>query len=194
MPNLEEKLNQLKATSKSIVDSISEDISKESSKILIFNILSRAYKLYKYYLYFIKKLVVLKQYINNNGESKGKDLNEIESQQDFKKLLKEEETIKTEFHGNRDFYNIIKCVAIEGAKLNNISDERQIIPIIENYIERNFGGISYEIDIDFSLETKDIKEEMEILKEKILKEKIPKPKKKKKKKEKNKKKKKKKSR
>jgi len=171
VPNLEDKLEQLKATSKSIVGSISEDISKEPSKIFIFNILSRAYQLYKHYLIFIKKLIVLKQYIIKKKELKGKDLKEIDGQQEYKKLLKKEKKIKLEFHGNRDFYNIIKCVAIEGSKLNNISDEAQIVPIIENYIERNFGGISYEIDIDFNLQSDDIKEDMKKLKE-ILKDKI----------------------
>ena len=174
VPNLEEKLDQLKTTSKSIVESISPDISKDNSKLLIFNILSRAYQLYKYYLNFIKKLIVLKKFIKNKEEFKRNDLNEIERLQGYKKLLKKEEKIKSEFHGNRDFYNIIKGVAIEGSKLNNISDENQIVPIIENYIERNFGGISYELDIDFELETDDIKEDMEILKGEILKEKIPK--------------------
>ena len=170
--NLEEKLNQLKITSKSILRSISEDISKDSSKLLIFNILSKAYQLYKFYLNFIKKLIVLKKYIKNKEELRRKDLREIELQQGYKKLLKKEEKIKLEFHGYRDFYNLIKGVAIEGSKLNNISDENQIIPIIENYIERNFGGISYEIDINFELEPEDIKEEMKILKDMILKEKI----------------------
>ena len=174
VPNLEEKLDQLKTTSKSIVESISPDISKDTSKLLIFNILSRAYQLYKYYLIFIKKLIVLKKYIKNKEELKGKDLKEIERQLGYKKLLKKEEKIKSEFHGNRDFYNIIKGVAIEGSKLNNISDENQIIPIIENYIERNFGGISYELDINFELEANDIKEDMEKLKNEILKEKVPK--------------------
>jgi len=55
LPNLEEKIDQLKATSKSIVSSINYDISCDTSKILIFNILSRAYQLYKKYLNFIKK-------------------------------------------------------------------------------------------------------------------------------------------
>ena len=109
---------------------------------------------------------------------KGKDLKEIENQIGYKKLLKKEEKIKLDFHGNSDFYNIIKGVAIEGSKLNNISDENQIVPIIENYIERNFGGISYEIDINFDLQNNDIKEEIKILKE-ILKEKINKSKQKK---------------
>ena len=59
VPNLENKLDQLKSTAKSIVKSISEDIPKDT---LIFNILSRAYYLYKYYLNLIKKLMVLKGY------------------------------------------------------------------------------------------------------------------------------------
>jgi hypothetical protein len=48
------------------------------------------------------------------------------------------------------------------------------VPIIENYIERNFGGISYEIDIYFNLLTENTKEDMKILKKNILKELIEK--------------------
>ena len=102
----------------------------------------------------------------------GKNFKEIESELDFIKLLKKEKIIKTEFHGNRDFYNIIKGVSIDGSKLNSISEESQIVPIINNYIERNFGGISYEIDIDFDLEFEDIKDDLKKLKDNILNEKI----------------------
>ena len=35
--------------------------------------------------------------------------------------------------------------------------------INNNYIGRNFGGISYQIDIDFNLEFEDIKNEMKNL-------------------------------
>jgi len=171
VPNLEDKLDQLKATSKSIVESISKEISKEVSKIFIFNILSRAYYLYKYYLNFIQKLIVLKKLLIKNKEFRGKNLNEIEAEQKFRDLFNKERTIKKEFHGNRDFYSIIKGVAIEGSKLNNISEESKIVPIIENYIERNFGGISNEIDIDFKIQCDDIKDEINNLKE-ILKGKI----------------------
>ena len=120
---------------------------------------------------FIKKLIVLKKFLEKNKEFEGKNLNEIEAQQKYRDLFNKEKKIKKEFHGNRDFYYIIKGVAIEGSKLNNISDESQIIPIIENYIERNFGGISNEIDIDFKNKCDDIKDDMKELKE-ILKEKI----------------------
>ena len=171
VPNLEDQLDQLKATSKSIVESISKEISKDTSKIFVFNILSRTYYLYKKYLNFIKKLIVLKKFLKKNENFKGKNLNQIENQTEFKNLFNSERKIKKEFHGNRDFYNIIKCVAIEGSKLNNISDETQIVPIIEHYIERNFGGISNEIDIDFKNQCDDIKDEINNLKE-ILKEKI----------------------
>ena len=168
VPNIEDKLDQLKDTSKSIVESISDDIYKDN---LIFNIISRAYERYKYYLNFIKKLVVLKQYVKNKN-IKGKIFREIETEQEYISLLKRDRTIKSEFHGNRDFYNITKGVAIEGSRLNSISDEKQIVPIINNSIERNFGGISYEIDIDFDLVFDDIKEEIKILKEEILNEKL----------------------
>ena len=172
VPNLEEKLDQLKSTARSIVGSISDDNTYQDS--LIFNILSRAYYEYKKLLIFIKKLIVLNQYAEKKGKNtlSSKSFGEIERDIEFIKLYKKDKIIKTEFHGNRDFYNIIKGVAIEGSKLNNISDEKQIEPIINNFIERNFGGIIYEINIDFTFEPEDIKENMEKLKKEILNEKI----------------------
>ena len=173
VPNLEDKLEQLKSTSKSIVESVSDDIYNNN---LIFDILARAYNLYKYYLNFMKEMVALKQYDKQckklNKHLKGKSYGEIKTDQEFIKILKKDKTIKSEFHGNRDFYNIIKGVAIEGSRLSSISDEKQIVPIINNFIERNFGGISYDIDIDFNLVFDDIKLKMETLKEKILNEKL----------------------
>jgi len=170
VPNLEDKFDQLKTTAKSIVESISDDYIYKDN--LIFNILARAYNRYKYYLSFIKKLTVVKQY-SKDKNLKGKNFKEIEGEQEFIKLLKKDKIIKSEFHGNRDFYNLIKGVAIEGSKLNNISDEKQI-SIINNFIERNFGGINYDINIDFNLEFDDIKLDMEKLKNQILNEKLPK--------------------
>ena len=170
VPNLEDKLDQLKDTSKSIVESINPDIDMKKDN-LIFNIICRSYERYKFHLNFIKKLVVLKKYAKGKN-LKGKSFGEIETEQEYIKLLKRDKTIKTEFHGNRDFYNIIKGVAIEGSRLNNISDEKQIVPIINNFIERNFGGIRYDIDIDFNLEFEDIKDKMKVLKEEILNGKI----------------------
>ena len=173
VPNLEDDLAQIKFTSKSIVSSISEEISKDPSNIFIFNILSRAYYLYKYYLKLIKNLMVLKDYFQDEKKSFRKIFHLIQFEKKYKDLLKKEKKIKIEFHGNRDFYNLIKSIAIEGSKLYNISDENRIVPIIENYIERNFGGIYYEINKKvFEFKFEDIKEEeinrlKEILKEKV---------------------------
>ena len=170
LPKLEDKLDQLKIIAKSIVENISGDIYKET---IIFNILVRAYQLYKYYLNFIKKLTVLKKY-SKGKNLKGKNFREIEFENEYIKLFKMDKKINSDFHGNNDFYNLIKGVALEGSKLNNILDESEIVPIINYFIERNFGGISYDIDIDFNMEFDDIKFEMEELNYYILNEKIKK--------------------
>ena len=160
VPNLEEKLDQLKDTSESIVENISYDIYKDN---WIFNIIPRAYERYKFYLNFVKKLVVLKQYAKNKN-LKGKSFREIETEEKYIKLLKRDRIIKLEFHRNRDFYNIIKGVATEASRLNNISNQKQIVHIINNFIERNFGGIRYDIDINFDLEFDEKKMKLETLK------------------------------
>ena len=176
VPNLEDKLDQLKSTAYSIVKSISEDASYQDN--LIFDLLSRTYHEYKKWLIFIKKLTVLKIYFDSKKKEdkenlrKNKNFGEIENDQEYIKLFKIDKIIKTEFHGNRDFYNIIKGVAIEGNKLSSISDQTQIVPIINKFIERNFGGICYDIDIDFELEFEDTKERMAKLKNEILYEKL----------------------
>ena len=36
--------------------------------------------------------------------------------------------------------------------IDTIADEKEIVPIINDKIERNFGGIIYDIDIDFNLD------------------------------------------
>ena len=174
-PNLEDKLDQIKKTAQEIAKSIIEDFS--DNIILIFNILSRAYYLYKQELKFIKEMVVLNQY-KKKHDLKGKNYNEIKLEPEFMNDLKKEKNIKSEFHGNRDFYNLIKGVAKEGSKLTDISDSGKIVPIINKYIERNFGGISYEIDIDFTFLLDNITKKIEQL-EDILKEKIVRGKKKK---------------
>ena len=54
VPNLESNIDRIKETAKSIVESISEDLTKDNN-MAIFSILSRAYFLYKNYIIFIKK-------------------------------------------------------------------------------------------------------------------------------------------
>ena len=196
VPNLEDKLDQLKETAQSIIKSIFVDNYQENT---IFDLLSRAYSEYKAILIFIKQLIVLKQYyINKVAEEvkkdekkfkrkefneitkdpefiklfKRKEFDEITKDPEFIKLFKTDKQIKTEFHGNRDFYNLIKGVAIEVSKLGTTPENKNIVEIINKCIERNFGGITYDIDIDFNLEFGDIQDRMKILKEKILNEKL----------------------
>ena len=115
VPNLEDSIDQLIETSKSIFESISGDLNHN----IIFRILSKAYYEYKYYLYFIKELTALKQFVSKNKESKKpmeikkKTFTEIRYEKEFKDILKKEKKIKVNFHGNRDFYNFIKGTAKE---------------------------------------------------------------------------------
>ena len=62
---------------------------------------------------------------NKNYNNENKDFREIELRAEYKNILKKEKEIKTEFHGNRDFYSIIKSVAIEGSKLEKIMKKRR---------------------------------------------------------------------
>jgi hypothetical protein len=96
---------------------------------------------------------------------------EIKKKKEFNNLFKKEKKLKVDFHGNRDLYNFIKGIAIRTAKLSSF-DENEVISIINNYIERNFGGIDYEIDIDLDLKLTDIEDEIKSISE-ILKEYIP---------------------
>ena len=170
IPNIEDRLDQLIDTSISIVKSISEDLSSH----IIFLILAKAYYIYKIILNTIKELAVLKQFYSINKESnkqidiKNIKISEIKKKKEFKNLLQKEKEIKVDFHGNIDFYNFIKGIAIEIGKLNELDDNKVVI-IIEKYIERNFGGIDYEIDIDLDLKKTDIDNSMELISE-ILKE------------------------
>ena len=85
----------------------------------------------------------------------------IKQEKDFKDLFKKEKKIRKDFHGNRDFYNLIKGIAIELKSGDNTDKEKVII--ITKYIERNFGGIDYEIDIDLKSPLEDTKEYIELI-------------------------------
>ena len=122
-------------TCKSIVRSISEDLTQN----IIFEILVNAYYKYKNYLHFIKELTALKQ-LKEILDLKNKQFSEIKELYEFKNLLKKEKKIKVDFHGNGDLFNFIKGIAREIGRLNELEDNKVVL-IIENYIERNFGGI-----------------------------------------------------
>ena len=80
----------------------------------------------------------------------------------FIDIKKKEKKIKIDFHGNRDFYNLIKGIAIE-LKSGDITDDDKVSIVIK-YIERNFGGIEYEIDIDLDSPLEDTKNDIELIK------------------------------
>lgn len=61
--------------------------------------------------------------------------------------MEKENLIKKDVHGNRDFYNLIRGIANDLAKLMD-SNNKEKIEIIIKHIERNFGGIEYQINID----------------------------------------------
>ena len=94
---------------------------------------------------------------DNNQEESGKKVERekrqfevIKGLRKYKDLLKRDEKIRKDFHGNRDFYNLIKVIEIELGGLGDTNNEEKV-PIIIKYIERNMGGIEYEIDIDNNL-------------------------------------------
>ena len=66
----------------------------------------------------------------------------------YKKFLKGEHPKQEDFHGSRDFYNLIKIAAKRIRSLmdekDNISEDEKI-KIAINSIERNFGGLEYSL-------------------------------------------------
>ena len=168
VPNLEDRIDQLKGTVQSIVESISDDLYNNQKQI--FDILSMAYYEYKNTLIFIKQLTAFKEFNIENNKLKEpidltkKEFKEILRMKDFITVLKNEKKIKENFHGNRDLYNFIKEIAIETGRLSSF-ENNIVVNIIERYIERNFGGIDYEIDIDFNIGFDDIKTKIKSLKD-----------------------------
>ena len=68
VPNLEDRIDELKTTVQSIVESISDDLYKNQKQV--FNILSMAYFEYKNNLFLIKELTAFKEFNIQNSESK----------------------------------------------------------------------------------------------------------------------------
>ena len=164
MTDIDQRLDELIETSHNIVENINRKIKDNK----IFQILSRTYFEYKNYLHFIKELVVYQQYIkrynqfyDNNIIGEGninysikknekRPFESIKLTKEFKELFMEENKIIVDFHGYRDFCHLIKGIANNISKLDDIKDN-ELVQIIINYIERNFGGIEYEINLDFNL-------------------------------------------
>ena len=164
VPDLDEDLEDAQETASSIANSFnvnfaekkndnsSNDNANETNKdnnIEIFgDLLPKVYYYYKNALKDLKKLTVKNQYINKHQDKKGKMLGEIENENEFKEMLLNENKIKIDFHGNRDFFYLIKGVARELNETNEIENGKSVANVIEKYIERNFGGMEIELDID----------------------------------------------
>ena len=167
IPNLEERIDDLIQTTNSIVESISEELKYDK----IFEILSRTYFEYKRKLKLIKELNALKEYNLKVREIDKRALfDEIKIRKEYKHILRKEKKIILDFHSNIDFYYLIRGIALRIDKLDSFYED-EVQKIINDCIERNFGGIEYEIDIDSNLEFDDIRRELNALYE-ILKEKI----------------------
>ena len=191
VPDLDQKIDEIIETSKNIVESIYPSIKDDN----IFEILSNTYFEYKNTLQLIKELIVYKQYKTSSSTNKDKDaltvtsetneqldtnidefnknennkrekrqFSDIKEDDKYKELLKQEAKIRKDFHGNRDFYHLIQGTAYDLGKVLDSRDSEKI-KIIIKYIERNFGGIDYEIDIDFNLVLDDIQQKIDTIHE-----------------------------
>ena len=185
VPDLDKQMDELKETAINIVDSISQKLKNN----IIFEILSNTYFDYKEQLQIMKELIVYKKYskeIINNAEENNypqdqlkdslalstissveakmnkekREFDNIKTKKEFKKLLLKEKKIQKDFHGNRDFYNLIKGIANDLKNLGDSSDIKEKIEKIIKHIERNFGGIKYDIDIDYNLKFGDMENQI----------------------------------
>jgi len=103
----------------------------------------------------------------SNNKSKPQDREKrqfefIKGLKEYTDLMKKENKIRKDFHGNRDFYNLIRGIAAELKSGDSTDNEK--VTIIIKYIERNFGGIEYEIDINLKLVLEDTKKNIELIK------------------------------
>ena len=165
LPDIDKNLDDLIETSITIAESISDRLKKDK----IFEVLSHTYFQYKRFLQTIKELIIYKAFVSQNNEKeiseidrKERTFESIKNSRKFEDLLKEENKIIIDFHGYRDFCYLVRGIATK-LEDSNIDKDDKVIEI-EKYIERNFGGIDYEIDIDFNLILDDIRDKIELIK------------------------------
>ena len=107
---------------------------------------------------------------NSNQKKEGEEKRtfaEIKNTKEFLDIYKKENKIKKDFHGNRDFYNLIRGIAIKLKEKRDLTDSGKS-QIVIDYIERNFGGIDYEIDINLDSTLEDIKSKIDLINSIIL--------------------------
>ena len=135
--DLDQKVDDLIETSYNIMESISDKLKNDK----ICDILSKTYFNYKKVLQIIKELMIYKTYIknkegnnsvsqtNNGGDIYNNEFEYIKEFKEFKNLYKKDNRIRKDFHGIRDFYNLIKGIAIEFGRLGNFSNNKDKIQI-----------------------------------------------------------------
>ena len=101
-----------------------------------------------------------------------KEINHYPDEDDeLKQLNKKYKNLNVEFHGNRDFYYLIKGIANELALLNNDYNIDSIKDIIDKYISRNFGGADIKLDVDLSLNFEDKRSTIDFISKYLIKDK-----------------------
>ena len=168
VPDLDENIDDLEETSITIAQSYNEyfaeknnkneqkeneennkdNIETPKNKIQVFEkLLPHSYYNYKKALKDLKLLIAKKTYdLKFKGNNKKLDI--IKNEKEFQEILMNEKKINIDFHGNRDFFYLIKGVAKKLSETNEIDDAKSVVEAIEKYIERNFGGMDIEIDIN----------------------------------------------
>ena len=89
-------------------------------------------------------IIIAKSYDNKLNKYSTFFNNLAEVYYKYKFYLKTNKTNYIDFHGSRDFYNLIKIAARKLRTLGNATDE-ELIEIGLNSIERNFGGLDFSI-------------------------------------------------
>ena len=81
---------------------------------------------------------------------------DVKKMDEFKTLYAQNRSVNQEFHGNRDFYNYIRGVCnIKSLSKHLENNDSEISQQIEKVIERNFGGVDINLDLDFELSYND---------------------------------------
>ena len=95
-----------------------------------------------------------------------KNFGDVKDLDEYKSLYEKNRSVNQEFHGNRDFYNYIKGVCnIKSLSQNSESNNSDINQQIEKVIERNFGGMDINFDIDLELNYIDEKDTISKIKD-----------------------------
>ena len=110
-----------------------------------------------------KKEITLKNFIDERKNIKtkkdyswkrGNFTNVKNEMSEYKALYTKNRSVNEDFHGNRDFYNYIKGIYnIKSLSKNMESIGNDLSEKIEKVIERNFGGVEINLDIDFNIHT-----------------------------------------